>query len=55
MKKSRNIHFHIQGGYNQILPNAETGAQNAYGIQTIASYKKKGSSAFLVGKLGKIQ
>ena len=40
MKKSRNIHFHIQGGYNQILPNAESGTQNVYGIQTIASYKK---------------
>ena len=43
MKKSRNIHFHIKGGNNQILPNAETGIQNVYDTQTIASYKKKSS------------
>ncbi len=40
MSQSKHINLYIQGGNNQILPNAETGIQNVYGIQTIASYKK---------------
>ena len=49
MKNPRHIHFHIKGGNNQILPNAETGTQNVYGIQTIASYKKKSSLSYRIG------
>ena len=48
MKNPRHIHFHIKGGNNQILPNAETGVQNVYGTQTIASYKKKSSLSYRI-------